>query len=92
LREAFESKKKDRNISVWIIPSKSSIDTARALLKSQGSRYDGHDLTTIMVPIFTVTNDRDLLQIQQKKEGSMVTTIPFFFEPNDLQKLIDIIN
>jgi len=76
---------KDKKISFQIIPSKSSIDSARTLLTTGGKAPE----QLPNVPVFFAVSGNDpqdgLLTIEQ--QGKQF--VPFFFEQNDLKSMID---
>ncbi len=76
---------KDKSVVFEFVPSKTSIESARAIVKAQGKT----DKDVPPVPVFFATsgtgNQQGLLTIET--EGKQ--TVPFFFEQRDLQNLLD---
>lgn len=76
----------DEAIAFQIVPSQTSLDSARKILADQGKPAD----QLPNVPVFFATGGQDengegLLTLQQ--EGQQI--VPFFFEQKDLEGLID---
>ena len=75
----------EKKIAFQIIPDKASIDSARSILTAQGKPAD----KLPSVPVFFAVSGKDkqagLLTIEQN--GKQL--VPFFFDPKDLQGLID---
>lgn len=88
MNDAYEVIKKNENnkeIAFQIIPSKTSIDSARNILSSQGKPTD----KLPNVPVFFATGGKasqeGLLTLEQ--DGKQM--VPFFFDQTDLQSLLD---
>jgi hypothetical protein len=76
---------KEKKIAFQIIPAKTSIESARTILSSQGKPAD----QLPNVPVFFATGGKDqkegLLTLEQ--DGKQL--VPFFFDQKDLQGLLD---
>lgn len=88
MNDAYEVIKKNesnKEIAFQIIPSKTSIDSARNILSSQGKPTD----KLPNVPVFFATGGKEsqegLLTLEQ--DGKQM--VPFFFDQTDLQSLLD---
>lgn len=88
MNDAYDVIKKNqdkKDIAFQIVPAKSSIDSARTILTSQGKPAD----KLPNVPVFFATGGKDkdegLLTLEQN--GKQL--VPFFFDQKDLQSLID---
>ncbi len=87
MNQAYQTIKsnKDKSVAFEFVPSRTSIESARAIIKAQGKT----DRDVPPLPVFFATsgtgNQQGLLTIEA--EGKQ--TVPFFFEQRDLQNLLD---
>jgi Tic22-like family len=83
--QVIKQNETNKKVAFQIVPSKSSIDSARTILTSQGKPAE----QLPSVPVFFATGGKDkdqgLLTLEQ--EGKQY--VPFFFDQKDLQTLID---
>jgi len=88
MNDAYEVIKKNQSkkeIAFQIVPAKTSIDSARTILTSQGKPTD--KLPT--VPVFFATGGKEKEQGLLTIEQNGKQLVPFFFEQKDLQAFID---
>lgn len=80
---------KDKKVVFQFIPSKTSIDSARTILVSQGIAAD----KIPNVPVFFATggqpNSQGLLTMSIDQNGKKEQVVPFFLDKTDLQTLLD---
>ncbi len=87
MNQAYQAIKanKDKTVAFEFVPSKASLESARAIVKAQGKT----DKDVPPVPVFFATsgtgNQQGLLTI----EADGKQTVPFFFDQRDLQSLLD---
>lgn len=87
MNEAIQVIKKndDKKIAFQIVPSKSSIDSARSILSAQGKPVD----KLPNLPVFFATGGKDKEQGLLTIEQNGKQLVPFFFDQTDLQTMID---
>lgn len=87
MSEAIQLIKKnnDKKIAFQIVPSKSSIDSAKSILSAQGKPTDKLPNLPVFFAIGGKDKDQGLLTVEQN--GKQL--VPFFFDQKDLQGLID---
>jgi hypothetical protein len=91
MNEAYQVIKdnKDKKVVFQFIPSKSSIDSARTILTSQGIAAD----KIPNVPVFFATGgqaqSQGLLTMSIDQNGKREQIVPFFLDQADLQNLLD---
>jgi hypothetical protein len=88
MNDAYEVIKKNQDkkeVAFQIVPAKSSVDSARTILTSQGK--PGDKLPN--VPVFFATGGKGKEQGLLTLEQNGKQLVPFFFDQKDLQSLID---
>ncbi len=87
MNEAIQVIKKndDKKIAFQIVPSKSSIDSARSILSAQGKPVD----KLPNLPVFFATGGKDKEQGLLTIEQNGKQLVPFFMDQKDLQAMID---
>lgn len=87
MNEAIQVIKKndDKKIAFQIVPSKSSIDSARSILTAQGKPVD----KLPNLPVFFATGGKDKEQGLLTIEQNGKQLVPFFMDQKDLQAMID---
>jgi Tic22-like family len=87
MNEAIQVIKKndDKKIAFQIVPSKSSLDSARSILSAQGKPVD----KLPNLPVFFATGGKDKEQGLLTIEQNGKQLVPFFMDQKDLQAMID---
>lgn len=87
LNDAYQVIKKngDKKIAFQIVPSKTSLDSAKSILSSQGKPTDQLPNVPVFFAVGGSEKDQGLLTIEQNGKQF----VPFFFDQKDLQSLID---
>ncbi|MBD2175580.1 hypothetical protein H6F42_01440 [Pseudanabaena sp. FACHB-1998] len=80
---------KDKKVVFQFIPSKSSIDSARTILSSQGIAADKVPNVPVFFAIGGQTNNQGLLTMSIDQNGKKEQVVPFFLDKSDLQSLLD---
>lgn len=80
---------KDKKVVFQFIPSKSSIDSARTILSSQGIAADKVPNVPVFFAIGGQANNQGLLTMSIDQNGKKEQVVPFFLDKSDLQSLLD---
>lgn len=76
---------KDKTLGFEFVPSRASLESARALVKAQGRNENDVPPLPVFFAVSGTGNQQGLLMIEA--EGRQ--TVPFFFDQRDLQALLD---
>jgi hypothetical protein len=79
----------DKKVLFQFIPTKSSVDSAKTILTSQGVGADKVPNVPVFFAIGSKTDSQGLLTMSIDQNGKKEQVVPFFLDQSDLQNLLD---